>query len=104
MAALLKAQLRKHDTLIHFLGDQFVILLRDVSPDVATQIGARMQTALIEARSFLLSVDDAVIGISLAQVRLGEDGDTLERLLEVCQMRLQADRVSRHTFTNFLAA
>jgi diguanylate cyclase (GGDEF)-like protein/putative nucleotidyltransferase with HDIG domain len=104
MAALLKAQLRKHDTLIHFLGDQFVILLRDVSPEIATQIGARMQTALIEERSFLLSVDDAVIGISLAQVRLGEDGDTLERLLEVCQMRLQADRVSRHTFTNFLAA
>lgn len=104
MATLMKAQLRKHDTLIHFLGDQFVVLLPNVSHETATQIGARMQSALIERRSFLLSVDDAVVGISLGQVRVGEDGDSLERLLEICQMRLQADRVSRHTFTNFLAA
>lgn len=104
IAALIKLQLRKHDTLVHFLGDQFVILLRDVSPDTATQIGARIQSALIEERSFLLSVDDAVIGLSLGQARFGEDGESLECLMDVCQMRLQADRISRHSFTDFLAA
>ena len=104
LAGILKTQLRKHDRLIHFLGDQFVVLLQDVSHETATQIGTRIQSALIERRSFLLSVDDAVVGISVGQARLGEDGEDLERLLEVCQMRLQADRVARHTFTNFLAA
>jgi diguanylate cyclase (GGDEF)-like protein len=104
LAAILKAQLRKHDLLVHFLGDQFVVLLRDVSHETATQIGARMQGTLIESRSFLLSVDDVVVGISVGQARRGEDGESLERLLEVCQMRLQADRVARHSFTNFLAA
>ncbi len=104
IAALLKAQLRKGDTLVHFLGDQFVILLPDVSPATVNEVSARLQSALIEARSFLLSVDDAVFGISLGQARFGEDGESLERLLDVCQMRLQADRVARHTFTDFLAA
>ena len=101
---MIKLQLRKHDLLIHFLGDQFVLLLRDVSPDMATQIGARIQSALIEGRSFLLSVDDAVIGLSIGQARFGEDGESLERLMDVCQMRLQADRIARHSFTDFLAA
>ncbi len=104
IAALIKVQLRKHDTLVHFLGDQFVILLQDVSPDTAAQISARIQSAVIEARSFLLSVDDVVFGISLGQARFGEDGESLERLLDICQMRLQADRVARHSFTDFLAA
>ncbi len=104
IAGLMKAQLRKHDVLIHFLGDQFIILLRNVSPDVAIQISTRLQSTLIEGRSFLLSVDDAVIGISLGQARFGEDGETLERLMDVCQMRLQADRIARHSFTDFLAA
>jgi diguanylate cyclase (GGDEF)-like protein/putative nucleotidyltransferase with HDIG domain len=104
IAVLIQSQLRKHDTLIHFLGDQFVILLHDVSPETASQISARIQSAVIEARSFLLSVDDVVFGISIGQARFGEDGETLERLLDVSQMRLQADRNARHTFTDFLAA
>ncbi|MBL8203733.1 MAG: diguanylate cyclase, partial [Blastocatellia bacterium] len=89
---------------IHFLGDQFVVLLQDVSSDTATQISARVQSAIIEGRSFLLSVDDAVVGISIGQSRYGEDGETLDRLLDVCQLRLQADRIARHSFTDFLAA
>ena len=104
IAALIKSQLRKSDTLVHFLGDQFVILLQDVSPETASQINARIQSAVIEARSFLLSVDDVIFGISIGQARFGEDGETLERLLDVSQMRLQADRNARHTFTDFLAA
>jgi len=104
ISSLIKSQLRKHDSLIHFLGDQFVVLLQDVSSDTATQISARVQSAIIEGRSFLLSVDDAVVGISIGQSRYGEDGETLDRLLDVCQLRLQADRIARHSFTDFLAA
>ncbi len=104
IAALIQSQLRKNDTLVHFLGDQFVILLRDVSPDTASQISARIQSSVIEARSFLLSVDDVIFGISIGLARFDEDGKTLEHLLDVSQMRLQADRNARHTFTDFLAA
>ena len=104
IATLLKAQLRKSDTLIHYLGDQFVVLLPNVSPETASQISARLQSAVIEGRSFLLSVDDVVFGISLGLVRLGEDGETVEQLLDAAQIRLQADKAARHSFTEKLAA
>ncbi|MFN7930253.1 MAG: diguanylate cyclase [Blastocatellia bacterium] len=104
IAALLQAQLRKSDTLVHYLGDQFVVLLHNVSSETAAQISARLQSAVIEARSFLLSVDDAVFGLSLGQARLGEDGATIEELLNTAQLRLQADKAARHSFTDSLAA
>lgn len=104
IAALIKSQLRKSDTLVHFLGDQFVVLMHNVSSETASQISARIQSAIIESRSFLLSVDDAVFGISLGQVRLEEDGETLDALLNAAQIRLQADKAARHLFTETRAA
>lgn len=104
IAALINLQLRKSDKLVHFLGDQFVVLMHNVSPETASQVSARIQSALIESRSFLLAVDDAVVGISLGQVRLGEDGETLDALLNTAQIRLQADKAARHSFTETLAA
>ncbi len=104
IAALIKAQLRKSDTLIHYLGDQFVVILRNVSPETASQISARIQSAIIEGRSFLLSVDDVVFGISLGHARLVEDGETIDQLLDAAQIRLQADKAARHSFTENIAA
>lgn len=104
IAALVQAQLRKTDTLVHFLGDQFVILLHEVSPDTASQISARIQSAVIEGRSFLLAVEDAVSGISLGHARCGEDGESLDQLLDAAQIRLQADKAIRHSFAQPTAA
>jgi diguanylate cyclase (GGDEF)-like protein/putative nucleotidyltransferase with HDIG domain len=104
IAALVQSQLRKKDTLVHFLGDQFVILLPDVSPDTASQISARIQSAVIEGRSFLLAVEDAVSGISIGHGRCGEDGESLDQLLDAAQIRLQADKAIRHSFAQPNAA
>ncbi len=104
IAAVIKVQLRKSDTLVHFLGDQFVVLMPDILPETASQLSARIQSAMIESRSFLLSVEDAVFGISLSQVQLGVDGETLEQLLDAAQLRLQADKSARHSFTETMAA
>ena len=104
IATLLKSALRKNDSLIHLLGDQFVVLLRNVSPETASQISARLQSTLIENRSFLLSVEDAVCGINIGHARCGEDGETLSKLLSAAQIRLQADRAARHTFNESIAA
>jgi diguanylate cyclase (GGDEF)-like protein len=104
IAGLIKSQLRKADVLIHYLGDQFIVLLHNVSPETAGQISARIQSAIIEGRSFLLSVDDVMCGISLGQVRWGEDGETVAQLLNAAQIRLQADKAARHSFADKLAA
>ncbi|HEX4946271.1 MAG TPA: HD domain-containing phosphohydrolase, partial [Blastocatellia bacterium] len=104
IATLLKSQLRKDDLLIHYMGDQFIVLLRNVTSEIAAQISARVQSAIIEGRSFLLSIDDAVVGLSLSQVRCGEDGETLEQLLSAAQIRLQADKAARQSYEQSIAA
>jgi diguanylate cyclase (GGDEF)-like protein/putative nucleotidyltransferase with HDIG domain len=104
IAGLIKGQLRKSDTLVHYWGDQFIVLLPNVSAETASQISARIQSAIIEARSFLLSVDDVMSGLSLGQVRFGEDGESLDELLNAAQIRLQADKAARHSYAEKLAA
>lgn len=104
IAAVMAPQLRKSDTLVHYLGDQFVVLLHNASAETVSQISGRLQSALIEARSFLLAVDAAVVGISIGQVWAGQDGETIEQLLDAAQIRLQADKAARYSFTDSLAA
>jgi hypothetical protein len=43
-------------------------------------------------------------GLSLGQVRFGEDGESLDELLNAAQIRLQADKAARHSYAEKLAA
>lgn len=97
IAALMQQQIRSYDTLIHFLGDEFIVLLRNTPPDNVIEVVARIQGTIIEHRSSLLSADDAMLGVSIGQARMDSDGDTLEQLLDAAQMRLQADRAARRS-------
>ncbi len=97
IAVLMQAQIRSYDTLIHFLGDEFIVLLRNTPPDNVIEVVARIQGTIIEHRSSLLSADDAMLGVSIGQARMDSDGETLEQLLDAAQMRLQADRAARRS-------
>lgn len=104
IAAVMQSQIRSTDTLIHYLGDKFIIVLRNTPVEMVVEVVARIQSAIIECRSILLSPDEAMLGISIGQAKMYEDGETLDKLLEIAQIRLQADRAARHSLSEALAA
>ena len=101
---MLKSQIRSADTLVHYLGDEFIVMLRNANPENVADVAARIQSAVIECRPSLLSVDEAMLGISVGHAQIGKDGETLEKLLDAAQMRMQADRSARRSISYAYAA
>ena len=104
IALMLKSQIRSADTLVHYLGDEFIVMLRNANPENVADVAARIQSAVIECRPSLLSVDEAMLGISVGHAQIGKDGETLEKLLDAAQMRMQADRSARRSISYAYAA
>ncbi|HVF57747.1 MAG TPA: HD domain-containing phosphohydrolase [Pyrinomonadaceae bacterium] len=104
VAALVRAQLRREDMLVRYAGDKFVALFRNTAPETLSEIAVRIQTTLSFHRSAIDGVADVPLGISIGRAQLGEDGETLEELLEEAERRLSADKAAHHSFEQFSGA
>jgi diguanylate cyclase (GGDEF)-like protein/putative nucleotidyltransferase with HDIG domain len=101
IAELIRAQLRREDLLVRYAGDKFIALLRNTPPERMGEICVRLQMhdALREIVS--LGADEASLGVSIGQARLGHDGESLEELLEAADGRLLADKAAQRSLSEF---
>jgi diguanylate cyclase (GGDEF)-like protein len=77
VATTLRSELRGHDGIGRFGGDEFVVLLEEVGPEAAAQVAARLGAALAAIR-----VEDLTTGASIGMAHSDDHGGTLEPLLE----------------------
>jgi diguanylate cyclase (GGDEF)-like protein len=85
VAAALRRELRGHDGIGRFGGDEFVVLLEEVDPASAAVVAERLQVALAA-----ICVDDLSPGVSIGMANTGEHGATLESLLTAADGALYA--------------
>ena len=85
VASTLRRELRGHDGIGRFGGDEFVILLDELDCNAAVQVASRLQTALATVR-----VDDLTAGVSIGMAHSEEHGGTLDRLLAAADEALYA--------------
>ncbi len=95
LGELIRGQLRREDTLIRYAGDEFMALLCNTPMETVSEIAVRIQTAVAEHLPVVLEGSNLRLGVSIGQARLGEDGRTLEQLLEAAETRLQSDKAAR---------
>ena len=100
---LLRAQLRKADTLIRFASDKFIAVIQGATSDITADVAVRLQSSLYHYRPEILSDTDLRLTVSLGQAQMGSDGYSLEQLIEVAEGRLIADKAARHSFTEYEA-
>lgn len=78
---VLNAQLREYDFLARYAGDEFVVLVQDLSPDQADDLRERIETAIAKLSLRVPPDQRARVGVSVGAARFGVDGETLTHLL-----------------------
>jgi diguanylate cyclase (GGDEF)-like protein/putative nucleotidyltransferase with HDIG domain len=101
IAELLRAQIRKADSIIRFASDKFIAVIHGATSEVTGEVAVRLQSSLYQYQPEILSETDIRLTVSLGQAQIGQDGYTLEELIEVAERRLIADKAARHSFSEF---
>jgi len=81
VAAIIQSQLREYDFLARYAGDEFVALVQEVDGVGVEELCNRIENAVSQ---FLLPVGrdrSARVGISIGTATFGNDGETLDSLL-----------------------
>jgi len=95
MAARAKAAVRSNDTVARWGGDEFIVLLENVTPDMIAALMARLRTGLqapVEFEGHRLAV-----GISMGMAIHPETGGDLDETLRAADQRMYEDKLSRRT-------
>ncbi len=95
LAKMLKKQIRKNDKIIHYCGDEYVVLIHDAPEEMSLDIVARFQSTVIESRPLLISAEDALRGISIGSAIIEGENLKLNKALETAQLSLQASHATR---------
>jgi diguanylate cyclase (GGDEF)-like protein/putative nucleotidyltransferase with HDIG domain len=95
LAKMLKKQIRKNDKIIHYCGDEYVVLIHDAPEDMLLDIIARFQSTVIESRPLLLSAEDALLGINIGSAVIDGENLKLNNALDTALLSLQAGRATR---------
>ena len=85
VADALRRELRGHDGIGRFGGDEFVVLLEEVEPTAATVVVERLQTAMAD-----ICIDDLTPSVSIGMANTYAHGATLEPLLTAADEALYA--------------
>jgi diguanylate cyclase (GGDEF)-like protein len=85
VASTLQRELRGHDGIGRFGGDEFVVLLEEVDPMAAAHVAERLHAALSAVR-----VEDLTAGVSIGMAHTNEHGGVLGPLLEAADDALYA--------------
>ena len=101
---LIREQLRREDMLIRYAGDEFMVLLCNTPTETISEIAVRIQAAVDKHHPVVLEGSGLRLGVSIGQARMGEDGRSLEQLLEAAEARLQSDKAARRSLNQWAAA
>lgn len=97
-----RAQLRSGDTLIRYAGDEFVAVLHRATPDVVIELKERMQEAIDNIAYEVRPGRIARVGVSIGYASYGQDGCSIDDLLEVADQRMYEDKLTRRRSTSTL--
>ena len=89
VAKLLSTKFRAGDTLTRFAGDQFVVLMHRLTPDLVDDLKARINTTISAWRFETDSRQKLSISVSLGHAVYGADGQTLPELVQAADERLR---------------
>lgn len=100
IAARLKMATRASDSVVRYGGDEFVVLLNDMTSEEAVAAIEEKILALVEAP---ITLDQGEIqpGISIGWALFPRDGDNAETLLKVADGRMFAKKKTRKTMPLF---
>ncbi|HXG67250.1 MAG TPA: GGDEF domain-containing protein, partial [Blastocatellia bacterium] len=100
IAGVARAQLRGSDTLIRYAGDEFVAVLHRATPEFVLELKKRLQSAIDNFSYEVRPGREARVGISVGHATYGQDGNTIEELMEVADERMYEDKVARKRETS----
>ena len=92
---LLHAELRRGDLLTRYAGDEFVVLLHRMTPDLIGDMTARIHAALEAWRFEVDETNTISIEASIGYATYGEDGRTLPELMQAADQRLRHNKAAR---------
>jgi diguanylate cyclase (GGDEF)-like protein/putative nucleotidyltransferase with HDIG domain len=100
-AELIRAQLRRNDVLVRYASDKFVALLRGTMLESVGDVAVRIQASLFDFQPEILEATDVKLRISIGQAHQGQDGYTLDELVEAAERRLSVDKAARRSLSEF---
>ncbi|MFN7950013.1 MAG: diguanylate cyclase [Blastocatellia bacterium] len=87
LAALLSAEFRAGDTFARFAGDQFVVLLHRLTPDLIDDLMARIRRTLKGWRFEVDAAQKISISLTMSYAVYGADGRTMPELMQAADER-----------------
>ncbi|MCL5972456.1 MAG: sensor domain-containing diguanylate cyclase [Firmicutes bacterium] len=92
LVAVVRREIRAHDLLARYGGDEFVLLLSDIDVQSVKQVLDRIQDRIGQHQ---FSGVDFPLGVSVGWALYPEDGETLEHLLNVADQHMYRNKELR---------
>ena len=88
-----RQEIRSHDILARYGGDEFVLLLTNVTETLVPVVLNRIQEII---GSFVFDHVEMFLGVSIGYALYPQDGETVEALLSVADRRMYENKSDRH--------
>ena len=95
VAQVMRAQLRTHEFLGRYAGDEFVALLPNARKDAVEPLLERLRIAVTNLSVCDENGAEARAGISIGVAEFGMDGATLEELMSAADIGMYADKAKK---------
>jgi diguanylate cyclase (GGDEF)-like protein len=95
VAQIIRGKLRSGDILCRYAGDEFIALLHQATPASIRELKRRLQFAVDNFAYEVRPGQIARLGLSVGHATFGEDGRSLEELIEAADRRMYQDKASR---------
>jgi diguanylate cyclase (GGDEF)-like protein/putative nucleotidyltransferase with HDIG domain len=95
IAQIIRGRLRSGDILCRYAGDEFIALLHQATPDSIRELKRRLQFAVDNFTYEVRPGQIAQVGLSIGHATFGEDGHSLEELIEAADRRMYQNKASR---------
>lgn len=93
VAARALAAVRQNDTVARWGGDEFIVLLENVSPDMLTAIARRLRDSVQDPMNF--EGRELRVGVSIGQALYPDSGPDLDALLHAADEEMYRDKAQR---------
>lgn len=91
--AVVRREIRSHDILARYGGDEFVLLLTDIHETGVRTVLNRIQDIIGQ---YLFDHVEIFLGVSIGYALYPQDGQTVEALLSVADRRMYQNKADRH--------